>query len=163
MKMFPSLTALLWLTTAVLLPAQTIKLPPNPNDVTRRKIGEGGSTGGSAVNIAPGAAAAQTIVIQYVAVTPVRAWTNTDGKTMTARLLAFSAPKEGESGPVEVIREGKVRFLMESGKQPVDYPIGQLSQSDQIDIKAIAQMAKRGAPEKPKATPETPPAAPKTP
>lgn len=157
MKLFPALTALLWMTSAALLSAQTIKLPPNPNDVTRRKIGEGGSTGGSAVNVTPGAAAAaQTIVIQYVAVTPVRAWTNSDGKTMTARLLAFSAPKEGETGPVEVIRDGKVRFLMESGKQPVDYPLGQLSQNDQIDIKAIAQAAKRGAPEKPKAAPAPP-------
>jgi len=123
-----------------------ITVPPNPNDATRRKIGEGGGGGSAAVSVSPPAAASRTIVIQYTAVSPMRQWTNADGKTMVARLLAFSAPKEGAVGPVEVIREGTVRFLLDRGKEPIDYPLVQLSQADQIDIKAIAQAAKRGSP-----------------
>ncbi len=129
--------------------AQTITAPPAPGQFTGRKLGEnGGATaGGSSVGVSSGgAAASRTVVIQYVAVSPVRAWTNAEGKAMQARLLAFSAPAEGEKGPVEVIREGKVRFLLVGGKAPIDYPIAQLSQADQIDIKAIAQAASRGRP-----------------
>lgn len=122
--------------------------PPNPNQISRRKIGEDGGGGSASVNVTPGtpAAAARTVVIQYTAVSPMRQWTNVEGKTMIARLLAFAAPAEGEAGPVEVIREGKVRFLLDRGTDPIDYPLIQLSQPDQIDIKAIAQAARRGSP-----------------
>lgn len=126
-----------------------VTVPPNPNEVSRRKIGENGAGGGATVNITPGpSAAARTVVIQYTAVSPIRQWTNTAGKTMIARLLAFAAPKEGDNGPVEVIRDGKVRFLLDRGTDPIDYPLDQLSQPDQIDIKAIAQAARRGSPAK---------------
>lgn len=137
------------------LVAGQVTVPPNPNEVTRRKIGENGAGGGASVNISPGpSAAARTIVIQYTAVSPMRQWTTAGGKTMIARLLAFAAPKEGDSGPVEVIREGKVRFLLDRGTEPIDYPLDQLSQPDQIDIKAIAQAARRGSPAKSEAEPE---------
>ena len=126
-----------------------LSVPPNPNENVRRKFGESGGGGTVSIGAAPGKAAeSRTVVIQYTAVSPMRQWTNNDGKRMIARLLAFSAPKEGDSGPIEVIREGNVRFLLDRGKEPIDYPLAQLSQSDQIDIKAIAQAAKRGTPAK---------------
>ncbi|MCB1232232.1 MAG: hypothetical protein KDN19_18420 [Verrucomicrobiae bacterium] len=126
-----------------------LTLPPNPNQVSKRKLGESGgaSTGTATVGVKP--AGPKTIVINYVAVSPLRQWTNTEGKQMLARLLAFSAPKEGEDGPVEVIREGKVRFLLTGGKEPIDYPLTNLSQTDQIEIKSIAQAAAGGPPESP--------------
>ncbi len=106
------------------------------------------------------------VTVQYIAVTPVRIWTNNQGKAMQARLLAFLAPKQGESGPTEVIRTGKIRFLLINAKKPILYPLANLSDADQDYVRGIAKAARRGvpatarptaeAPEKSPATPETP-------
>lgn len=140
-----------WLFLAVLsfglvapLRAQ-IAVPPNPGKVTKRNLGENGgsgaSTGASAVT-----PQSRTLVVQYIAVTPVEAWANLEGKTMQARLLAFSAPAAGETGPVEIIREGKVRFLVSGRKEPVDYPLEQLGEAERTKIAAIAKAAAQGPP-----------------
>ena len=152
-SMLSPLAGLCFLMTAA---QAQLTVPPNPNDVSRRKIGESGGGASAAVGVSPAAGASRTIVIQYTAVSPQRQWTNTDGKTMVARLLAFSAPAEGGTGPVEVIREGTVRFLLDRGQEPIDYPLARLSQADQIDIKAIAQAAKRGSPAAPAPAPVKP-------
>ena len=88
----------------------------------------------------------RTVVVQYIAVTPVEAWANLEGKTMEARLLAFSAPAAGETGPVEIIREGKVRFLVSGRKEPVDFPLDQLGEAERTKIHAIAKTAAKGPP-----------------
>ena len=131
-------------------------VPSTPTQFQKRNLGENrGSGGSSSVGVVPREpAASQPIVVQLIAVSQMRAWTNAEGTSMTARLLAFSGPKAGETGPIEVIRDGKVRFLLAGKKESVDYPLDQLSQKDQVDIKAIAQAAKRSpepepAPEKP--------------
>ena len=122
-----------------------LSVPPNPGKVTKRNPGEGGGpgagTGVSAVTPSSGA-----VIVQYVAVTPAEAWANLEGKTMEARLLAFSAPAEGATGPVEVIRDGKVRFLVSGRKEPVDYPLAQLGEAERKKIEAIARAAAKGAP-----------------
>lgn len=131
-----------------------LSVPSTPTQFQKRNLGENrGSGGSSSVGVVPrNPAASQPIVVQLIAVSRMRGWTNAEGKNMTARLLAFSGPKAGETGPIEVIRDGKVRFLLAGGKEPVDYPLAQLSQKDQVDIKAIAQAAKRS----PAPQPETP-------
>ena len=122
-----------------------IAVPPNPGKVTKRSLGENGgsgaSTGASAVT-----PQSRTVVVQHLAVTPVEAWANLEGKTMQARLLAFSAPAEGETGPVEIIREGKVRFLVSGRREPVSYPLEQLGEAERTKIAAIAKAAAQGAP-----------------
>jgi hypothetical protein len=123
-----------------------LTVPPNPGKVAKRKLddngGSGASTGASAVT-----PRSRTVVVQYIAVTPVEAWANLEGKTMEARLLAFSAPAEGETGPVEIIREGKVRFLVTGRKEPVEYPLEQLGEAERTKIQAIAKAAAKGPPE----------------
>lgn len=122
-----------------------LTVPPNPGKVTKRNLGDNGgsgaSTGASAVT-----PQSRTVVVQYIAVTPVEAWANLEGKTMEARLLAFSAPAAGETGPVEIIREGKVRFLVTGRKEPVDYPLEQLGEAERAKIAAIAKAAANGPP-----------------
>jgi hypothetical protein len=140
-----------WLFWVVLLfglvaPASAqLTVPPNPGKVTKRNLGDNGgsgaSTGASAVT-----PSSSTVVVQYIAVTPVEAWANLEGKTMEARLLAFSAPAEGETGPVEIIREGKVRFLVSGRKEPVEYPLEQLGEAERTKIGAIARAAAKGPP-----------------
>ncbi len=133
----------LWLFASGIEARAQLSVPPNPSQVTQRKLGESG--GGADVGVRP-REPAPPVVIHYVAVSPVRGWRNASGKEIQARLLAFSAPAEGEIGAVEVIREGKVRFLLVSGKEPIDYPLAELSESDQDDIKAIAKAAAGGPP-----------------
>ena len=133
------------LLTGGMVLAQTV-VPPNPGPSVKRKLGENGGSGSSA-----GAAAvtprSRTVVVQYVAVTPVEGWANAAGRTMQARLLAFSVPAEGETGPVEIIREGKVRFLVSGGKEPIDYPLEQLGEAERKKIEGIAKAAAAGPPQ----------------
>ena len=135
-----------------------LSVPSTPTQFQKRNLGENrGSGGSSSVGVVPrDPAASQPIVVQLIAVSQMRAWTNAEGKSMTARLLAFSGPKTGETGPIEVIRDGKVRFLLAGKKESVDYPLDQLSQKDQVDIKAIAQAAKRSPEPDPESAPEKP-------
>lgn len=122
-----------------------LTVPPNPGQAGKRKLGENGGAG-SATGVTGVTPTARPVVVQYIAVTPVEAWANLAGKTMLARLLAFSAPAEGETGPVEIIREGKVRFLVEGRKEPVDYPLDQLGETERTKIQAIAKAAAQGPP-----------------
>lgn len=126
--------------------AAQVSLPPNPGQFSKRNLSESGG-GGSSVGVSGGQeTASKTVVVQYVAVTPVEPWVNVEGKTIEARLLAFSAPEAGKAGPVEIIRDGKVRFLVSGRKEPVDYPLEQLGEAEKTRIKAIAEMASKGSP-----------------
>lgn len=122
-----------------------LTVPPNPGQSGKRNLGENGGAG-SATGVTGVTPTARPVVVQYIAVTPVEAWANLAGKTMMARLLAFSAPAEGETGPVEIIRKGKVRFLVEGRKEPVDYPLDQLGETERTKIQAIAKAAAQGPP-----------------
>ena len=124
--------------------AAQISLPPNPGQFSKRNLGESGG-GGSSVGVSGGQeTASKTVVIQYVAVTPVESWVNVEGKTIEARLLAFSAPEAGKSGPVEIIRDGRVRFLVSGRKEPVEYPLEQLGEAEKTRIKSLAELALKG-------------------
>ena len=126
-------------------PVSAQVVPQNPNQFTKRKLGDNGgagsSTGASAVT-----PQSRTVVVQHIAVTPVQAWVSANGKTMEARLLAFSAPEPGDAGPVEIIRDGKVRFLVTGRKEPVDFPLTCLDEKEQVKIKALAEVAAKGPP-----------------
>jgi hypothetical protein len=129
--------------------AQTIPanplVPKESGGTSKRSLGGGGDLG-----TATGATtdpSKRTVVVQYVAVTPVQDWTNIEGKTIQARLLAFSAPNPGEEGPVEVIREGKVRMLIPGKPKPVDYPLASLTRNHRDEVEQIAKAAAKGPPE----------------
>ena len=126
-------------------PVSAQVVPQNPNQFAKRKLGDNGgagsSTGASAVT-----PQSRTVVVQHIAVTPVQAWVSANGKTMEARLLAFSAPEPGDAGPVEIIRDGKVRFLVTGRKEPVDFPLTGLDEKEQVKIKALAEVAAKGPP-----------------
>lgn len=116
-----------------------IVVPAQPNKFRKRDLGGGSSAGVSVVKREQ----PQPRVVTFTAVSENRIWTNTEGKAITARLLAFSAPTDPREGPTEIIREGKIRLLLEKGKKTTDYPLEKLSQADQLFVKSIAQAAKR--------------------
>ena len=128
--------------------AQTVPanplVPKKSGGTSSRNLGGGGDLGtstGAKID-----SSKKTVVIQYVTVTPLQDWTNVDGKTVKARILAFSAPPSGEDGPIEVIREGKIRMLILGKSKPVDYPLAQLTRNHRDEIEQIAKAAAKGPP-----------------
>ncbi len=148
----PQLFLLAVVTFASPVLAQTPVTPANPTDFQKRDISGGSSSG---VGIVSGQQApAKTVTVHFTAVTPLRVWTNTEGKAMMARLLAYSAPEEGKTGPVAVIREGKVRFLLEKTTKPIDYELEKLSDTDRSYIQKLADAARHEDPKDVKTTTE---------
>ena len=123
-----------------------VPTPGNPTKFEKRGTNGGSSVGASMRKREP----AKKQVITFTAVSPQRVWTNTDGKGIMARLLAFSAPENPNEGPTEIIRKGKVRLLLEKAKAPIDYSLNKLSQPDQLFVKSIAQAASKRPPAKTK-------------
>ena len=134
----------LGLTAVSPLSAQVPVTPATPTEFKTRSV-NGGSNAGVGI-VARQPQQKQTITYHFTAVTPIRVWTNTEGKAMQARLLAWSAPKEGEKGPVEVIRKGKVRFLLGKTTKPIDYDLVKLSETDRTYIQKLADAARHEEP-----------------
>ena len=119
-------------------------VPSTPSEFMKRGLGDNGSSGTASVGV--NEKTPKVITITYTAVSPLKGWTNTDGKTIQAQLLAFAAPEPGQPGPVEVIRKGKVRLLVPGAKGPVEYPMAKLQEEDKIEIERIAKAAANGLP-----------------
>ncbi|MEM7013822.1 MAG: hypothetical protein AAF585_20360 [Verrucomicrobiota bacterium] len=138
----------------LLAPADLLMADDDPTEAGRRALGNRLNQSGGASISAPKQQPPQVTTITYTAVSEQRQWTNTDGKQIIAHLLAFSAPKAGETGPVVVVHNGNVRFLLEGGnKKPVDYPLEKLSDEDREMIQNIAKAAANGPPKPASARP----------
>ncbi len=103
-------------------------------------------SGGGVGVVSPNRKKQQDTTVTITAVSPLRQWTSVDGKIMQGRLLAFSAPKPGETGPVVVIKEGKVRLLRAGTRRHSDIYLALLSKDDQKFILKIAAEASKGPP-----------------
>ncbi len=122
----------------------------DPIEAQRRALGGGSiNNDGGGVIVAPPTPKPQTKIVYYTSVSPARQWKAADGRMMVGRLMAFSAPKPGETGAVEVIKNGNVRFLRSGAKAPVEFPLEKLSEEDQKYVKGIAKAAKNGPPKAP--------------
>tara|TARA_B100001093_G_scaffold146056_1_gene138779 strand:+ start:2633 stop:3091 length:459 start_codon:yes stop_codon:yes gene_type:complete len=135
---------LVLLSIAGILPISAQVTPSTPTEFMKRGLGEGGSGGTASVGVSE--RTPQVRKITYTAISPLRGWTNTGGKMIQAQLLAFSGPEPGVPGPVEVIRDGKVRLLVPGSKGPVEYPMEKLREADRIEIERIAKAAAKGPP-----------------
>lgn len=89
----------------------------------------------------PAKKAAKTVkTIQFVAVSPERAWTSSDTKQkpITGSLLAFE--REEKTGKVSIVRDEKVRLLV--GKKDFTLPLTKLSLDDQAYIQNLVDSAR---------------------
>lgn len=78
------------------------------------------------------------IKVTFTAVTGVREWRGVTGKLVKARLLAFDPGfTAGGKVPITLIREGRVRFLLEGEKRFRMVPLASLSPSEQQFIKDL--------------------------
>jgi len=151
--MKPTHIILIMLLLGVVIPtsqAQTT-VPASPKKFVTRKNGSGTGTG-SSVGLVSSAKKQKPQIITYTALTKVREWENSDGKTMKARLLAFPSLIENNNENITnknthftVIRDQKIRFLMSHNNKAIIYPLEKLSDFDREFIEEIAQAAARAA------------------
>ena len=135
---------------AILAILHSISLAQDTIESQRRALHGGGKLDNSGASIkAPEVQQPEVQIITYTAVCESRQWTDVKGRKMIGRLLAFSAPKEGEKGPILVIVDEKVRFLVSGVKKPIDFPLAQLSEEDRKFAENIAKQAKQGPPKPP--------------
>ena len=80
--------------------------------------------------------------ITFTAVTDSRDWTDSAGKVIRGRLLAFEAA-EGEVP--DVVRDGKVRLLVDGAKRFNLLPLEKLSTEDRTHIARLAATRKQQA------------------
>lgn len=76
-------------------------------------------------------------VVTITYLTKDREWTASDGRKLTGRLVAFSAPKAGEQGTVEVIKDGKIRLRPAGSKVSSDIALEKLAIQDQTFVKTL--------------------------
>ncbi len=136
-----------WLLISAFFPKQAIA------QSSGRKIEGTGNT--SSVGIIARSPETQTVTVYITALSEPRIWTNKDGKTMEARLLAYAAPEPGKEGPITVIQEDKVRFLLTGKTKPIDYPFADLSELDQTFIFRIVDATRYDPPPEGKIVSET--------
>ena len=81
--------------------------------------------------------------VTFTAVTDSREWKDSNGMVVRGRLLAFEAA-EGEVA--ELVRNGKVRLLVDGAKRFSLLPLGKLSTEDRNYIASIAAARKQAGP-----------------
>lgn len=84
----------------------------------------------------------KTKKVRVVAVTQSREWKDSGGKVIMARLLAFDPVKKEEA---LLIRNGKVRLLVDGAKSFNLLPLTKLGVEDQAYIKGLAAARKKEA------------------
>ena len=113
-------------------------IPSQPTDFEKRDLGSGGV---GSVEIAPPnpSQPKKTYrLVNYIAVSADREWSNSAGVKIQASLLAF---EEGDSEkvkrPFTLIQDGNIRLLKSGAKVPHVIPMTMLSESDQEFIRAL--------------------------
>ncbi len=112
-------------------------LPKTPTSFETRDAG-GTAEGDAAIQKDEG----KTTKVTFTAVTESRDWKDTNGKVIRARLLAFE-PASGEEA--HLVREGKVRLLVDGAKRFSLLPLEKLSTEDRAHIGMLAAARKQQA------------------
>lgn len=80
--------------------------------------------------------------VTFMAVTESREWKDIHGKVVKAQLLAFEA---GEGKELPLVKDGKIRLLVDGAKRFSLLPLESLSAADRTFITNLAAARKRDA------------------
>ena len=70
--------------------------------------------------------------VHYIVVSDPREWTRRDGRTVRASLVAHeSGPVKGDSPPLTLLKDGRIRLLLEKRRQVATVELTTLSSADQ--------------------------------
>jgi hypothetical protein len=122
----------------------------NPVSDARKRMTERRNTGNTGAVVTPAPPQTRTVISYVTYLSKEREWADVSGRKMTGRLVAFSAPEPGKTGPVVVLQDGKVRLRRAGAKVSNDLPLDKLSQADQLFVKGIESAIKRSAEQAPK-------------
>lgn len=127
---------------------QTLPITPaTPKAFKKRALG--GSLGSSAVGVRE-PAKSKVVTKQFIAVSDLRDFVSTEGKKVRARLIAF---EEGDATkakrPLTLIKESKIRLLVEGKATPSIIPLTRLREEDQDFVRAVDLANKKATEPKP--------------
>ena len=123
-----------------------IVVPASPKKFVPRPIG-GNTSGGVDVIPHEGASEAKVRYVTHVILSEDRSWTSTEGKALTAKLIAFEdlvvEAAKGAPQPVmpappaipTVIRGGKIRLV--GTQKPFELALDRLSQTDRDFVEQV--------------------------
>ncbi len=118
--------------------------PANPTEFKKRDLG--GSLGSSVVGVGEAKAQTKTKTLRYIAVSDNRSFESTDGKKITARLIAF---EEGDVAtvkrPLTLIKDGRIRLLVRGKQKASVVPLTRLREEDQDYVKAVDEANRAAA------------------
>ena len=116
--------------------------PATPTDFVPRNVGA--SVNGTAVLIEP--PVPQKVKVTFTAVSPLRAWMNTEGKALRGSLIAFEAGDHSQSQKeLTIVRDGKVRLLVEGRNNFSLIALSFFSRKDQDYIIELIKARKEAA------------------
>jgi hypothetical protein len=118
-------------------------LPQTPTAFETEPTGD--TSEGTADFLKPGKGSKKKL--SFTAVTKSRDWRDAKGKLVRGRLLAFESGKvtTGEQ-PLTLIKEGRIRLLVDGAKKVSKVPLSSLSSEDQAFVKKLAAQKKKASP-----------------
>lgn len=121
------------------IPANPVA-PATPGGFERRNTGSGSGVGVRAKEVPR-----ETRKIQYIAVTGPRVWNSADGRVVRAAMLAYEPGPvpENVSKPLTLVKDGKIRLLLETRKMVTELPLEKLSKDDQSFVEKLVAAQKR--------------------
>jgi hypothetical protein len=135
-------SAFLLLTQVLALSA--IVSAQDPATEARKRLMERNNTG-NGTNVSPTTPGREVIISYITYLSAEREWSDISDRKMTGRLVAFQAPEPGKSGPMIVLKEGKILLRRTGTKANSEFPLDQLSETDQVFVKSIDAAIKKDA------------------
>ena len=116
--------------------------PATPTDFVPRNVGT--SVNGSAILIEP--PVPKKVKVTYTAVSPLREWSSVKGKSVQGSLIAFEVGDHSQSQKeLTIVRNGKIRLLVEGQKTFSLLALTFLSKKDQEYITGLVKARKEAA------------------
>lgn len=128
---------LAWSTGLIVAQEQDPELPKTPTSFETRN-----TSGTEEVEVSIEKQEGKATKVTLIAVTESRDWKDTTGKVIRGRLLAFEAATSEEA---HLVRDGKIRLLVDGAKRYSLLPLGKLSAEDRNHVSILAAARKQEA------------------
>lgn len=120
--------------------------PANPTEFKKRDLG--GTLGSAVAGVS--SVKPKTITRRYIAVSDKRVFGSSEGKEIMAQLIAFDQEDvEKAKLPLTLIRDGKIRLLVEGKQKASVVPLSRLREEDQAFVRSVEEANQAAAKQAP--------------